>query len=180
MKIEGDIRMLKDTVIYTERLKERPINSEDFDTLYENYDKDAEFYMDLFKAGNKESAMNFIKQCIKELNEETDLNMIICDRITNKFIGYLGIYYIGKEDPELGLWINKDSQHKGYGMEAIESAIKWLRENCQFSHIRCPIDKKNIYSRKIPEHFKGEIKKEYTLKSCTGRRLDIVEYWIEK
>jgi len=172
--------MLKDTIIYTERLKERPITMEDFNTVYEKYDKDAEFYMDLFPAKNKEKAIDFIKQCIKELEEETDLNLIISDKITDEFIGYLGIYYIGKENPELGIWINKDSQHKGYGIEAVESGIKWLRENCEFSYIKYPVDKKNTYSRKLPEHFDGKVRKEYTVKSCTGRILDIVEYWIER
>ena len=35
--------MLKDTVIYTQRLVERPIEAVDFKVLYDNYDKDSEF-----------------------------------------------------------------------------------------------------------------------------------------
>ena len=171
--------MLKDTIIYGQRVKQRPIAMEDLEIIYINYDKEAAFYMDLFQAGNKEKASDFIKQSIKELEEQTDLNMLILDKETEEFLGYLGIYYIGKREPEIGIWINKGKQHKGYAIEAVKAAITWLKANYKFSHIKYPVDRKNIASRKIPESFNGKVKKEYLLHSCNGRELDIVEYWID-
>jgi RimJ/RimL family protein N-acetyltransferase len=170
--------MLKDVIIYGQRIKQRPINMEDLEIIYKNYDEEAAFYMNLYKVGNKEKAVNFIKQCIKELNEETDLNMLILDKETEEFLGYLGIYYIGTIEPELGIWINKEKQHNGYAVEAVKAAITWLKTNYKFTHVKYPVDRKNITSRKIPEYFNGEVKKEYLLHSCNGRELDIVEYWI--
>ncbi|WP_294374635.1 GNAT family N-acetyltransferase [uncultured Clostridium sp.] len=172
--------MLDNTVIYTKRLEERPMNIDDFQVLYENYDKDAEYYMDLFPAGNEEKLRDFIELCIKEMKEETDLHLIINDKITKKFIGYIGIYYLKENAPEIGIWINKESQHCGYGKEAMESVIKWIDDNYKFSYMRYPVDKDNIFSRKLPEYFNGKIEKEYSLKSCSGRTLNLVEYWIKK
>ena len=172
--------MLKDTVIYTQRLVERPIEAVDFKVLYDNYDKDSEFYMDLFEAGNEEKVDEFIETCIKEIEEETDLHLIINNRYTGEFIGYLGIYYLKEYEPEIGIWINGESQNKGYGKEAVESAIRWIKDNYEFSHIKYPVDKDNIFSRKIPEYINGKIKKEYSMKNCLGSTLNIVEYWIMK
>lgn len=116
---------------------------------------------------------------LKSKNGETDLNMLILDKETEEFLRYLGIYYIGKKELELGIWINKGKQHNGYAIEAVKSAITWLKVNYKFSYIKYPVDRKNIASRKIPEYFDGKVKKEYLLNSCNGKELYIVEHWIE-
>lgn len=171
--------MLNNENIYTERLIEVHMNMEHLGFFLDYYDEDAAFYMDLISSGDKkESIRKFIKQSMKELEDGTDLHMIIFNKYTNEFIGYIGIYYLNDANPEIGIWISKESQNKGYGTEAVASAIKWIKENIKFSNIRYPVDRKNIFSRRLPEHFAGKIAREYVTLSCTGRQLDIVEYWI--
>lgn len=171
--------MLKNEIIYTERLVQVPINMEHHKFFLEYYDDEAALYMDLISKGHKsDSIKKFIKQSMKELEDGTDLHMIIFNKYTNEFIGYIGIYYLNEDNPEIGIWINKDSQNKGYGTEVVASAIKWIKGNVKFSNIRYPVDRKNIFSRRLPERFGGAIAKEYVTMSCTGRQLDIVEYWI--
>jgi RimJ/RimL family protein N-acetyltransferase len=171
--------LLKDEIIYTERLKGVPMNMEHLKYFLEYYDENAAFYMDLISSGDmKKNTEEFIKQSIKELEEETDLHIIIFNKDDDDFIGYFGVYYLKDDKPEIGMWIRKEKQNKGYAREAFECAVKWIKENINFSDIRCPIDRKNIFSRKLPERLAGKIVKEYVTMSCTGRELDIVEYWI--
>lgn len=172
--------MIKNIVIHTERLKEIPINMDYLDSFYENYSKEDAFYMDLLIPEDKEAAINFINNCIKETEEGTDLNLAVLDKITGEFIGYVAAYYINTKEPELGLWIKSSKKRLGYGKEALISIVDWIKDNCEFDRIVCPIDKDNKGSRKIQEYFNAKIHKTYLHKSCTGRTLNIVEYWIEE
>lgn len=52
--------MLKDTIIYTERLKERPITMEDFEILYENYVKMLNFIWICFQLKIEKKLWNLL------------------------------------------------------------------------------------------------------------------------
>lgn len=169
--------MLKDTIIYTKRLKQIPISMEYLNTFFNEYTEKDAIYMNLLPPKNKKETLKFIKRCVFELEKETDLNLVILDNETGEFIGYVAAYYLDTNEPEIGYWITDKKKNKGYGKEAFSSILNWIRENYEFHHIKSPVDKRNMSSRKIHEYFNGEIKKEYNIDNCSKGKLNIVEYW---
>lgn len=93
-------------------------------------------------------------------------------------MGCTGIHEIRSKHPELGIWLKKSAQAKGYGFEAITTLKEWADENLDYEYLIYDVDKANIPSRRIPEMLGGQITREYDKTNLSGRVLNIVEYRI--
>ena len=155
-----------------------PISMDYCTDIYKEFTKDIVKYMYPKEPLNIKETQYFIKDSIERLKEGNNLQLVIIDKSNNAFIGCSGLHGIGRNDPELGIWIKRKSQGNGYGRESIHALIKWARENITFEYLKYPVDKRNVASRKIPEDNNGLIMNEYKKINQNGFELDIVEYWI--
>lgn len=171
---------LNDVVIETKRLKLTPINDSHLMPIYKHFTISITKFMFPQPSGNIGDTEDFIQTSIKGLNNGTNLQLVIHDNETNKFLGCAGLHNIGSIDPELGVWIRKSFHSQGFGMEAVRGLIKWANTNIQFAHLKYPVDKHNRSSRRIPLSCGGKFVKSYSLLNMNNtKELDIVEYWID-
>jgi [ribosomal protein S5]-alanine N-acetyltransferase len=108
------------------------------------------------------------------------LVLAILEEEKSEFLGLAGLHNIKSKTPEIGIWIKKSAHGNKYGLEAITAFIHWAKTNIDYTHLRYPVDKRNIASRRIPEMNGGIIMKEYKKINQRGFELDEVEYWIYK
>ena len=172
---------LLDVVVETKRLKLIPIKESHVIDVYKNFTIDITQYMYPQPTGHIEDAEKFVLSSIDGLKAGTNLQMVTLDKETDEFLGCIGLHNVGTEDPELGLWIKKSAHKNGYGLEAIRGLVKWARENLDFDHFKCPVDRNNYRVRRIPLVLGGKMVKAYKrLNMDSSKELDIVEYWINK
>ena len=170
---------LNEVIIETKRLKLVPIRESHLMPIYKHFTISISKYMFPQPSGNIGDTESFIKTSMEGLNAGTNLQLVIEDKITGKFMGCVGLHHVGRIDPELGVWIRKSYQEQGLGMEAIRGLVKWAKENIEFDHLKYPVDRNNRSSRRIPMSCGGKFVKSYTMPNMNKtNELDIVEYWI--
>ena len=174
------IMNLLDVNIETNRLLLVPINRKYAEDIFRTFTAVITGYMYPRPATDISETLEFIDSALKGLENGTNLQLVIVDKSSMEFLGCAGLHKVGQIDPELGIWIKKSSHGNGYGHEAITAVIGWARAHIQFEHLRYPVDKRNVPSRRIPERNGGVIRREYRKMNQNGFELDEVEYWIFK
>lgn len=167
------------TQIKTERLLLKPVSHEYKEEIFKNFTKKVALHMYPQPTGNIKYIEDFINKSVTEMEAGENLQLVILDSKTEEFLGCAGLHHIDKPDPELGIWLKETAQGKSYGKEVIGSLISWARNNLKFNHLRYPVSKANIASRKVAEHFGGKVAKEFTDKNKNGQEFESVEYWIK-
>lgn len=171
---------LNEVVIETPRLKLVPINESHIRKVYTHFTQTLSRYMFPQPTGQIEDTEKFVLTSMEGLKAGTNLQLVVVEKDTERFLGCAGLHNIGTEDPELGVWIRRSAQHQGYGMEAIRGIVNWGRENVKYDHFKCPVDRNNKSSRRIPISLGGQFIKSYKRMNMTGtKELDIVEYWLK-
>lgn len=171
---------LKDVVIETKRLRLTPINESHLMPVYKHFTISITKFMYPQPSGNIGDTEEFINSSVEGILNGTNLQLVIHDKDTDKFLGCVGLHHVGSVDPELGVWIRKSFHSQGLGMEAVRGLIKWANENIEFNHLKYPVDKNNRSSRRIPLSCGGKFIKSYSLLNMNKtKELDIVEYWIQ-
>ena len=178
VRLEGKIMDLMSIEIETERLLLIPISYDYVEDIFKEFSQEITKYMYPKPTETIEETKENLENSLKELRSGNDLQMVILDKTNNEFIGRIGIDELDTLEPELGIWIKKSSHHNGYGLEAMTGLIEWAHENIKFNHIKYPVDKRNLASRKIAEKNNGRILKEYKKIGMGGNELDECEYWI--
>jgi [ribosomal protein S5]-alanine N-acetyltransferase len=178
--LTGGRKMLREVTILSERLKQVPISMDYAEDIFKSFNKDITTYMYPKQAGSIDETIDFINSSNEALEEGSNLQLVVLNKDTNKFLGCSGLHNINDKDPELGIWIKKEAHNNGYGIEAIGAIIEWAKRNIDFEYLKYPVDKRNYASRRIPESFNGIAKKEYKAINLSNDELDIVEYRIYK
>jgi [ribosomal protein S5]-alanine N-acetyltransferase len=168
-----------DVKIETERLVLVPISSTWAEEIFASFTPDVAKYMWPKPAQRLEETLAFIAGALAGLSAGSDLQLVALTR-QGSFLGCIGLHSLRHRDPELGLWIRESAQGKGYGLEAANAVIAWARLQLDFDHLRYPVDKRNLASRRIPERHGGVIVREFKSVNQAGFELDQVEYWILK
>lgn len=161
--------------IRTEHLILQPVDDSYIDDILENFTKEVTRYMPFNPEGDREEITNFVNESKRTLSQNTDLVMVVLDS-NGDFIGCCGIHNITEESIELGLWLKKSSQGKGFGTEIIISLIEYLEQNFIFKYIIYPVDEENTASRKIPEKLGFRLAKKYRKYKNASTDLNILEY----
>jgi len=165
-------------VIQTERLELMAIDENYIEDIFTSFTKDITTYMYPQPSGNINDTEQFVKGSMVGLEDGTNLQLVIVNKISKEFLGCCGLHNLNATESELGIWLKKNAHGHGYGLEAIEGIVNWARTNMAVDTLKYPVDRKNIPSRKIPEHFKGKVSKEYKHLNMADEELDILEYWI--
>jgi [ribosomal protein S5]-alanine N-acetyltransferase len=171
---------LQNVAIESERLLQRPISIEYADVIFACFDASVTKYMYPKPAERIQETHAFINDSIAGLKNGTNLQLVILKKENEEFVGCSGLHGVGKDDPELGVWTREDEHGHKYGFEAISSLIGWARENIDYHHLKYPVDRRNVASKRIPEINGGVVHREYKKPNMSGFLLDEVEYWIYK
>lgn len=171
---------LSHVIITTERLQLVPVSKKYAEKIFREFTLEVTTYMFPKPAETINDTLAFITMAQEQLHKGESFNVSILQQDTQELLGGGGINNINTAIPELGIWIKKSAHGHTYGREAVTGLKNWAEKNLSYDYLIYPVDKRNIPSRKIAESLGGVIKKEYEKINQSGKRLDMVDYWIYK
>jgi RimJ/RimL family protein N-acetyltransferase len=129
----------------TERLKLRPIEAKDAESVFEyRSDYDANKYQGWIPK-KVEEVYVLINDCAGEPDvPDTWFQFVIYEKKMKKIIGDLGVHFIGDKQAEIGCTIAKQHQEKGYATEAIKAVIDYIFKKLGKHRIIASMDPQNI------------------------------------
>lgn len=164
--------------IFTNRLVLLPISQKYKEEIFREFTKEITTYMYPRPLQDIVETEEFINDSLGEIETGNHLVLVILKKDSQEFLGCTAIHEIRTKHPELGIWLKKSAQGKGYGLEAITVLKRWADENLDYEYLIYDVDKANIPSRRIPEKLGGQIIREYDKTNLSGRVLYILEYKI--
>ena len=152
LKIKDDIKHISENSLFTDRLLLRPWDEMDADELYElakepeigfwcGWEPHKDIRDSLFALHNFLEAKETYAICLKE---------------TGRVVGSIGLLFDGDliknpNECELGFWIGKPYQRKGYAFEAAEEIIRHAFDDMNIDLIWCSHYEDNIKSKGLQE-----------------------------
>jgi len=135
-------------------------------------------YMSVIPYESQSQTLECINEHVENMKNNETLQLCIINDKDKSFIGRIGIYELKSEIPEIGIWIKKTEQGKGYGFEATNATIEWVFRNLGIKRLLYPVDKRNHNSikivKKINSSFLTDIKKE----KYNGKEVEVLGYEI--
>jgi len=166
-------------VIESERIILQPIQPRFAEDIFKTFDSEITRYMVPKSPTRIEDTEEFITGALQGITAGNNLQLVILNKATGDFLGCCGLHATDDiHHPELGIWIKRQAQGKGYGKETITTLKKWAEINVDYEYLVYPVDRRNIPSRKIPEALSGKIYEERTVSKRDGGTLDLVVYRI--
>lgn len=164
--------------IQTERLIIMPFDLKSLKDYYKGFDADITKYQypDPFEteADARELLQNFID--LMEQDEMLFLSIITKD---NLFVGSIEVHGLKEEQPELGVWIKREFQQRGYAYEALSNVIKQVNDDYKKEWYIYEADIRNTGSLRLVEKFtyRRDDFDEFTTE--TGKELKLQKYIIK-
>lgn len=126
------------------------------------------------EADAQETLQSFIH--LMEQGEMLFLSVLTND---HRFVGGVEVHGLKEKQPELGVWIKKEFQQKGYAYEALSNVIKMVDEQFQKEWYVYEADIRNAGSIRLVEKFdcrKDGLLDEFTTE--TGKELKLQRFVI--
>ena len=164
--------------IQTERLIIMPFDLKSLKDYYEGFDADITKYQypDPFEteADARELLQSFI-----DLMEQDEMLFLSIFTKGNLFVGSIEIHGLKEDQPELGLWIKKEFQQRGYAYEALSNVIKKVNDAFKKEWYIYEADIRNTSSLRLVEKFtyRKDDFDEFTTE--TGKELKLQKYIIK-
>ncbi|MGM9991979.1 MAG: GNAT family N-acetyltransferase [Candidatus Bruticola sp.] len=165
--------------IETERLKLVPHSLDYCDDIFREFTAEVARYMIPQPSGKKDDTVKFIQDCLKAHELASDLEVVILDKASGRFLGCLGVLGLNKKTPSLGIWLKKSAWRQGYAYESIKAVLAWLKNYRDYHYILYPVDRDNTPSRRLVEKCGGILDNVYAEKNTAGQILNVCEYHIE-
>lgn len=135
------------TVLETERLILRPVKFEDIDDFLEfSADDETVFFMQRFKASNREEALTFLANGI--MKAPLGIYAIV-EKSSNKMIGITDLLIRDEYSAEIGYILNKNFQGKGFVTESSKKLVEIGFNHLKIEKIYARFDTKNPISGKV-------------------------------
>ena len=109
-------------MIETKRLRIVPFEMDHLEVYFNGFDTEVTKYQYPEPFDSIEDAKDFLQGFINEMNNKEMLFLSILDT-DNKFVGSVEVHGLGEDVPELGIWITKDRQRRGYAYEALSAVL---------------------------------------------------------
>jgi [ribosomal protein S5]-alanine N-acetyltransferase len=171
---------LSKVAIKTPRLLLAPIALDYAEAIFAEFTAEITLYMYPKAPEKLAETKAFVTESIAGLRQGTNLQMVILQGDPREFLGCAGLHDLDSPTPELGVWLKKSAQGRGFGFEAVASLKKWADGNLNYRVLVYPVDEANIASRKIPEKLGGTVTRQYVEKSMSGKALHLVIYEIPR
>ena len=163
--------------IRTGRLTIVPFELKYLNDYYSGFDKEITKYQYPDSFDSVEAARTLLQEFIDDMNRGEMLFLAILDQ-KGAFAGGLEVHGLAEEYPELGIWLKKDFQGKGYAYEALRSVLQYLNQTCQKEWYVYEADIRNKPSIRLAAKFSycKEGLDEFTTES--GKELKLQRYLI--
>jgi len=164
--------------IQTDRLIITPFDLMSLNDYYEGFDADITKYQYPDPFTTEEDARELLQSFTNLMNQGEMLFLTISEK-DNQFIGSIEVHGLKEKQPELGLWIKKEFQQKGYAYEALSSVIKKINDDYEKEWYIYEADIRNTGSIKLVEKFtyRKDGIDEFTTE--TGKELKLQRYIIK-
>ncbi|MEM8885453.1 MAG: GNAT family N-acetyltransferase [Planctomycetota bacterium] len=170
---------LIDLQLQTARLRLRALGPEDVDAIFRAFTPAVARYMEVIPPKQREDSEQFVTQVRARMQRNQEFVCAIEERATGRFFGCAGVHELKGPMPEAGIWIAEEAQGSGRGLETITALRDWVRTHRpDASHLRYPVDRANVPSRRIAEKLHGTIENQRRRRTEDGRELDIIEFHI--
>lgn len=148
------------------------------DDYYHNFDKEITQYQYPDPFDSLESARKCLQEFIDAAARGEMLFLALLDSNAT-FIGSLEVHGLMEETPELGIWIAKEEQGKGYVYEALACVLANLKQTKPDTWYVYEADLRNEPSMKLVSKFKFQKKEidEFTTES--GKELKLQQYFVQ-
>jgi len=174
------MKKLDNIRVDTTRLKIEPVSDTYKVDICNEFTAEVTKFMPFNPTGDLSAIEDFLQSSLLEMKNGTGLHFCIILKETNEFLGCCGIYNIDTNIIEVGLWVKKTAQEKGYGTETVEALIDFAEQNLEYDYLVYPVDKENLASRAIPVKFGFLLAKEYPKKKSDTKILNILEFRKQK
>lgn len=148
------------------------------DDYYHNFDKEITQYQYPDPFDSLESARKCLQEFIDAAARGEMLFLALLDS-NGTFVGSLEVHGLMEETPELGIWIAKEEQGKGYAYEALVCVLANLKQTKPDTWYVYEADLRNEPSMKLVSKFKFQKKEidEFTTES--GKELKLQQYFVQ-
>ena len=165
-------------LIQTERLIITPFDLMSLKDYYEGFDADITKYQYPDPFTTEEDARELLQSFINLMNQGEMLFLTIFTK-AKQFVGSIEVHGLNEEQPELGLWIKKEFQQRGYAYEALSNVIKKVNDAYEKEWYIYEADIRNTSSIKLAEKFtyRKDGIDEFTTE--TGKELQLCRYIIK-
>ena len=164
--------------IQTDRLIITPFDLNSLKDYYDGFDAEItkHQYPDPFET---ESDARELLQSFIDLMKQGEMLFLAIFTKDNHFVGSIEIHGLKEEQPELGLWIKREFQQKGYAYEALSNVVRQVNHAFQKEWYIHEADIRNIGSIKLVEKFiyRKDDLDEFTTE--TGKELKLQKYIIK-
>lgn len=148
--------------------------------LYNGLTKEVTKYMYSVPFKSVKRAKKFINYFRQWYVNWTDILLMVIRKSDSKFLWCIGIHHIDRIDPEFWIWFCSRAQWKWYAIESMRALYNRWENELKYEYIKYPVDRRNIWSRKIAEKLGWVVATEYSMTSKTWKELDVLEYRIQK
>lgn len=165
-------------VIQTDRLIIVPFDLKYTKDYYEGFNTDITKYQYPDPFETEEDAQELLESFI-DLSKQGEMLFLAILTKENEFVGSIEVHSLNEEKPELGLWIIKEYQRRGYAYEALYNVIKKVNDEYKKEWYLYEADIRNTSSIKLVAKFtyhKDGID-EFTTE--TGKDLKLQRYIIK-
>lgn len=165
-------------IIQTDRLIITPFDLKSLKDYYGGFDADITKYQYPDPFTTEEGARELLQSFINLMNQGEMFFLTIFTK-DNQFVGSIEVHGLKEEQPELGLWIKKEFQQRGYAYEALSNVIKKVNDDYEKEWYIYEADIRNTGSIKLVEKFtyRKDGIDEFTTE--TGKELKLQRYIIK-
>lgn len=143
------------TFLKNKHISLRAVEPDDLRYLYELENKEsARLHGISIMPHSKYILKNFIKNADKDITETKQLRLIIEHNESCEIIGTIDLFAYSSHHQRagVGIWLDEEWQHKGYGTEALESLCSFAFDTLLLHQLFCHIAVDNINSLKLFKH----------------------------
>lgn len=166
--------------IFAERVTLKPVSSAYEDAIFREFTEEVAKYTFPKPPEDIVGTRTFIAESRDRMSRGEELVVAALDRSTGMFLGLAGLHRIDTREPEIGIWLAKPAQGKGYGKEIVSALIRWADANLDYDAFSYPVVRENLPSRGLIESLGGEPVSERKAKNARGEEFDEVVYRLPK
>lgn len=164
--------------IQSKRLTITAFDMKYLDDYYHSFDKEITKYQYPDPFDSQEDARRCLQEFMDAMARGEMLFFAILDT-RHTFVGSLEVHGLMEETPELGIWIKKAYQGKGYAQEALECVLEELRQTKPDTWYVYEADVRNEPSMRLVSKFKYQKREIDEFVTPTGKELKLQQFFVQ-
>lgn len=161
----------------TERLVIQPFREDFLEDYYREFTDEITRYQYPDPFPDRKAAKDLVSVFVADMERGDMLELVILTP-RGEFLGSMEAFGLKEEAPEVGLWLKRDAQGKGYGHEALKALLDYLNGTGHYKHYIYEADVRNLPSIRLAEKFPFEKGGCEDVVTETGKKLRLQTYWI--